>query len=111
MLCVSEALCGFLVEPLLSWGCGGLFVRAFQRPEDDLVKALVPRTDETAKRRCNPECVHWSPVGVGIVGDFNFLFADLNFLNVHYGKRDMGPFSFLKKKNVISVVTSFLISL
>lgn len=38
------------------------------------------------------------PVGIGIIGDFNFLFAYLNFLKVYYGKRDMGPFFLIKKK-------------
>lgn len=38
------------------------------------------------------------PVGIGIIGDFNFLFAYLNFLNVHYGKGEMGPFFLIKKK-------------
>lgn len=102
VLCVPEALCWwFLVEPLLTWGGrsgGGLFVRTSQRPEDDRVQAPVPRTDETAKRRRNPGCVHWLPVGVGIMGDFDFLSADLNLLSAHCGKGDMGPFSFLKKK-------------
>lgn len=48
------------------------------------------------------------PVGIGIIGDFNFLFAYLNFLNVHYGKGEMGPFFLIKKKKITNVVTFFL---
>lgn len=53
----------------------------------------MPKTDETAKHKGrNPEYVPWLPVGVVIIDDINFIFAYLNFLNVHYRKRDMGFF-------------------
>lgn len=47
------------------------------------------------------------PVGIGIIGDFNFLFAYLNFLNVHYGKGEMGPFFLIKKKKKSRMLLPF----
>ena len=60
-------------------------------------------------QRYDPEYVHGLPIDAGIIGGFDFLLMYLNFLNVHYVKRDMGLFFPLK--NDPNNVTFFRISL